>query len=700
MSQQVATFAFTGGLDLVSPALGVPPGRVISAMNYEPIGEGYGRVEGHERFDGRTAPSAARFWSLPFDAGVLAVTAGMTIVGGTSGAQGVVVVEPHGVSGSWGAGTAAGTLVLAMVTGTFQNNETLSAGGFPRATANGVATQSSAPSEALRKTWQRAAVAYHRGLIQAVPGQGPVRGVTDLGGTIYAWRDAIGGGSAKLYRATATGWQEVAASRMVRFTAGTNEIEEGDTVVGATSAVSAVVARVVRQSGDWGSTAAGFLIFPPGTAAFTAGEILRVGGVNHATAGASTNVTFPAGGRYMTIQHNFYGAASSARVYGANGVGQAFEFDGTVVVPCETGMPDDRPQRVFEIANHLGLCFANGAVQISSIGEPLIHDVVTGAGAIGLGTEITDVVQANESAVVLFGMQKIATLTGRDTETFQLQALTEEAGAEPWTAQRIGQTVYLDRRGLRSLQATQAYGNFKTGTLSEIIEPYFRTKRRAGATPVLSLVVRAKSQYRLYWSDGTALVVYFGRKAPEAMLSELDGMQPYCGHTCEMADGTEGVFIGADDGRVYRMDSGTSFDGEPVRAFCMTGFNPLGSAMMRKRIHKCTLELQAEPETRLGITAQFNYGDGTQPASGAQDFMVIGAGGANDFVVSGGGGNWDSANWDQFFWSAPVEGQAQAYVDGIGANVSFIFAALSEVDEGPHVLQAYLVHFSPRGMVR
>lgn len=696
--QTVVTYGFGGGLDLVSAALAVPTGRVISSMNYEPLAEGYGRVDGFERFDGRTAPSAARFWSMPFVAGVSAIVSGVTVTGAVSGATAVVVLEPIGVTGSWGSGTAAGTLVLAALAGVFQDGEAIKVSGTTRAIVGDIAIEDDAPSDALRRTWLAAATDYHRSIITAVPGVGPVRGVTAHNGSIYAWRNVAGNAAAKLWRATASGWIEVAASRVVMFTAGQVEINEGDTVVGGTSAISATVARVVRQTGDWGNDAAGFLVFAPGTAAYTSGETLKVATVTMATAGASSLTTFAPGGRYDTLQHNFYGAADRSRVYGAYGEGPGFEFDGTVTAPLETGMTVNKPKRVFEIANHLGLTFAGGSVQFSSIGEPLQWDAITGAGEIGLGTEVTDVLQANESAVVLFGQQKIATMEGRDATSFALVELTEEAGSEAWTAQRIGQTVYLDRRGLRSLTATQAYGNFKTGTLSEIIEPYFRTKRRAGAVPVGSVVVRSKSHYRLFWSDGTGLTVYFGRKSPEAMPFELNGVQPYCTFSTELNDGTEGVFVGAENGFVYRLDIGTSFDGDGVRGFIITPFNALGSPMRRKRVHKLTLELQAEPTTRLGITAQFDYGNGQQPVSGRQAFMVSGAGGGNDFIVGGGGGQWDSAIWNEFYWSAPLEGRAEAYIDGIGENVSFIMAARSEPDEGPHILQAFLVHHSARGM--
>src|SRR3546814_21120100 len=96
---------------------------------------------------------------------------------------------------------------------------------------------------------------------------------------------------------------------------------------------------------------------------------------------------------------------------------------------------------------------------------------------------------------------------------------------------------------MRSLTATQAFGNFKTGTLSLLIEPYFRSKRRSGATAVLTYVSRTKSQYRLIWSDGTGLSVYMGGKTPEAIPFAL-GMQPYVATTTELDDGR------SEDGRV------------------------------------------------------------------------------------------------------------------------------------------------------
>jgi hypothetical protein len=177
---------------------------------------------------------------------------------------------------------------------------------------------------------------------------------------------------------------------------------------------------------------------------------------------------------------------------------------------------------VFDIANALGLCFPGGSVQISEPGEPCVFNAILGALELSLGDDCTDVIDATDSAVVFFAKEKVATLTGRGVDTFVLDEISEEAGALPWTVQRIGKTVYLDLRGMRDLTATAAFGNFKTGALSELFDRYLEAKRRAGAQPVASLRVKSKSQYRVYYSDGTGFTVYMGGKNPEMLPFETD----------------------------------------------------------------------------------------------------------------------------------------------------------------------------------
>ena len=48
-----------------------------------------------------------------------------------------------------------------------------------------------------------------RALIQPVPGSGPIRGVVQYNGVVYAFRDNAGGTECKMYEATGAGWSEI-----------------------------------------------------------------------------------------------------------------------------------------------------------------------------------------------------------------------------------------------------------------------------------------------------------------------------------------------------------------------------------------------------------------------------------------------------------------------------------------------------------
>ena len=141
MTQRTYSFPLTGGLDLVTPAAVIKPGRVIAGKNYEPHDEGgYRRLQGYERFDGQPKPSDASYWILNYDAGSgAAIVATDTVTGATSSAAGVVmsvVLE----SGTWGV-DAVGYLVLTDVTGNpFTDNENLEVSAGVRAVANGLET--------------------------------------------------------------------------------------------------------------------------------------------------------------------------------------------------------------------------------------------------------------------------------------------------------------------------------------------------------------------------------------------------------------------------------------------------------------------------------------------------------------------------------------------------------------------------------
>lgn len=690
MTRQSNYTGLGGGLDLVSPRISMPGGRCLAASNHEPSALGYRRIDGFERYDGRPRPSKASYWVLDFDAGATAVSEGDTVTGATSGATGVTLVAGVVTTGTLVGGDAAGYLVLTAVNGTFQDNENLQVSAATVAVANGTAVERGAGNDTDDTTWIRDAIETARGNIGTVPGSGDIRGVWVFDGDTYAVRDNAGATAGVLHKATASGWTAQDLGRTLSFTSGgTTEIAEGDTITGATSGATATVGRVIVTSGTWaGGDAAGRMILTAQTGTFQA-ENLNVGAsTNLATiAGNSLAHALPAGGTYRFETYNFFGAADLKRMYGCNGVGGAFEWDGEVFVPIITGMTTDAPTHIAAHYNHLFLGFPGGSLQHSGVGDPYSWTPITGAAELGIGEDLTALMADVAGALVAFGRNKIAVLYGTDSASWDLKTFSSDSGAIENSAQKIGNPIYLDDRGLRSLSTTQAYGDFKAGTLTQTIEPLFATKRRDGVTVVASCRVRAKDQYRLFWSDGTALALWLGGKEPAAMPLDLGKVvKAIC--SAENAAGEEVLYFGSTDGYVYQLDSGTSFDGSAIEAFVRLAHNHAGSPTQVKRWLMAHLELDSGAETTLGVVADFQYSDPDLTSFAGQNF-----------TLRGGGGRFNEDTWDDFYWSSPSDGVAQAHIDGTGTNCSVV-AVSNATYEQPYTLHGLILHYSPRRVLR
>jgi hypothetical protein len=197
-----------------------------------------------------------------------------------------------------------------------------------------------APSSALDTTYYQDSVETARALIGKVgvaDGSGPIRGTHEYLGDQYAFRDNAAQTACLMYKASTAGWVKQELGNRLPFEdigAGVAYIE-GETITGTTSLATAVVKRVVLQSGAWGTDAAGYLIIGDVTGTFqvedTTGSV--AGAVPISLVAANT---MAAGGRYEFDNDNFFGSAQTIRMYGVNGVSEAFEWDGTVFTPIIT----------------------------------------------------------------------------------------------------------------------------------------------------------------------------------------------------------------------------------------------------------------------------------------------------------------------------------------------------------------------------
>ena len=687
MTAQSVYYPMTGGLDQESAGIAVPNGRVIAVNNHEAVSKGYQRTQGYERIDGRPAPSQASFYVGTFENGDLAYAADVIITGQTSGATGRILGYRLD-TGTFGGGNATGAFAIDQMTGTFTAGENIRIGGVTHGKIVSIPAVGDKLDSAEAMIWWQAATENRRDVITEPQGSGAVRGVLFHDGELFAWRDDTGAG--RTQKATTGGWVDVDLGHSLAYSfGGPYEIMPGDVITGSISGATATVRSLTLDfETDWAAgTASGVLILDGITGTFEA-ETLNVGANLFVTtiAGDAVAVTFPAGGRYEWTIHNFYGAVGTERAYGANGVGKAFSFDGESAFHITTGMPTDTPFLIAEHKNHLFLGFPKGSVQFSNPGEPMTVDATLGAGEIGLGKELTNLLSNTSSSLIITTGSSVAVLTGNDSTDFLLETLSDEAGARRFSGQRIGNVLYMDERGIRSVKATQFYGNFTLGTFTTLIQATLETKRNLGVSPCASCVIKGKDQYLLFFDDGTGISLYMGRKNPEAMLFEY----PFTVTAIHVGldNGNERVFVGADDGFVYELNVGTSFDGAEIEAYMQLPFSHQGGPRVMKRYHKSILEMVCGPGTEIALVAEFEYGDGYQPYP--HDGI---------FGVQGSGGLWGISNWGEFYWSAPNVAKAEAYLQGVGDNMSLVvFSKSSTMDS--YIVQGATIMFSVRGQKR
>lgn len=670
---------FAGGFDVVTPALSVPSGYLREAQNYEHnINGGYDSITGYERFDGRVRPSDALY-------SVLAVSITGTVVVGD------VLTDNAGTSFGTVIALPAGQAVLTKVTGTFSTGN-IKVGATVVGTCTGAQTSGGASTSDLNAQYLNLAADEYRDDIAAVPGSGSILGVWSYNDIVYAFRNNAGGTAVDMYKSSSSGWVQVALGRELRFTSGgATEIAVGNVITGATSGATATITGITLESGTWAAgTAGGRFIFASQTGTFQAENINVGASPNLATiAGNSSAITFAIpSGRFSFVNENFGGGANTKKMYGCDGKNRGFQFDGTTFIPIVTGMTADTPEHIFAHKNQLFFSFI-GSVQHSAPGAPFAWSAITGAAELAMGDTVTGFKDqpGSESggALSIFTRNSIGILYGSGVADWNLVTYKREAGAIAYSSQNIGATIMFDDRGITGLAASQAFGNFTDATLSRRIQTWLKDKRTKVNE---SCIVRDKNQYRLFFSDRYAIYATFDNKKLLGLMPVLFAHVVKCACSTEMNDGSESIFFGSDNGFVYQMEKGTSFDGDAIEAYIHLAFDSLKSPRINKRFRGITFEVAGVGYAEFDFSYELGYGttEIDQPASATVETSFSPA-------------TWDSFTWDAFVWDGRTLLPADCDMTGTAENVSIVIRSNSDYFS-PLKFSGALIDYTQRRKLR
>jgi hypothetical protein len=725
--------SFQGGLNETVPPWQAAPGSLREAQNYEMgLDGGYKDIAGYERFDGQLRPSEQNYAILNVTV-TGSFSAGDIISGSITGETAVVIAVGQNGSQAY--------LAITKDTGAFTAGEDLSVSAVVEGTVDFAQSVNAAYTPLLNAQYKNLAADEYRQDILEVPGEGSILGVAQLGSTVYAFRNNVGQTETKIYKSTASGWELVSLGKEISFSEGDSEISDGDTIIGLSSGASAKVDKVVLQEGSWeGGDASGRLILSSQTGVFSSEPISTVGleltnqgslyvlqgypaegtysgeqtdppsasmvalsgeyvlaglpdtklsygrfaGTARAT-GNSTDITLLPNGDY-----EFYvsALAGQTRIYGCDKVNRGFEFDGSIFVPIETGMIDDTPDHVIVHNNHLFFAF-DSSIQHSAIGNPYSWSPILGAAELATEDSVTGfsllVGDTGNSSLMVFGSNNAHILYGNSVLDWNLVEYRDEIGAFENSIQLLEETYFLAQWGVTNLRTTQRFGNFVSSTISDNIRDSIIAKKEQLTA---SALVREKSQYRLYFNDGSGYSMTIVNGKLVGVIPQLYVHKVLCVSSYDTASGEE-IYFGSDDGFVYQMEKGTSFDGENIEATMVFHFNHMGSPRVKKRWMSMALEVSGDGYGQYSFSYELGYGkvsEVPQPTASLID---------TEFVSS----RWDAITWDAFIWDGITLEPSEMRLSGSAENMSIIIRKNSDFME-PIQYSGAFIRYLPRRQKR
>lgn len=584
----------------------------------------------------------------------------------------------------------SGDLILHEVTGAYLDEDDLDIATVKFAEARGDSSINGETDSTADASYTALANANAPAGAAAPTGSGPVRGVWFHEGVLYVFRDNAGATACDMWKSSLSGWVQITLNDVVHFDAGDGtEPSEGATVTVTAGSKSAPIKRIVKTSGTWGVDAAGYLVLGTVTSGPIANnDELLVSAARIADAdGASAVPVLVAGGRYEFRSENFYGHTDQYRMYGVDGKNYAFEYDADdgVFTQIETGMTVDKPTHLAVHNGHLFLSFAGGSVQLSGDGNPLSFTVITGASEIGVGAEISGFNEEVGNSLFIFTRDSTYVLQGNTRANFDLDDFNINAGSHEWSLQRIGLGCYLDDRGFTTLLQTQRSGsvNFQENTVSELVQPLIKELIEDTAVRC-SHLLRNQNIYRCYFEDGRVVSIGFdGHKVSGHMLLEY----PFIANVAcseEDTNGAERIFVGADDGFVYELETGTSFNGDTIPYFMRTVLYHSKSPGRFKKYSQARLD--ATLSGALTLQGQIEYDFHNDDYNLADEL---------DFSTDEAGGYWDDFTWDEFVWDKSTSGIPQVKLEGEGVNAAAYLHGLSDQDKS-HTLRGLTLQWLPR----
>ena len=396
------------------------------------------------------------------------------------------------------------------------------------------------------------------------------------------------------------------------------------------------------------------------------------------------------GGKLRFVKYRISSVDKVAAVDGAN---VPFIWNGTAFTEINNA-PSDVIGASFIAYHKNQMFFAKGeTLTFTSPYTDTDFLPANGSGVINIGGIITGIIPFRE-ALIIFTDKTISQLVGNTLQDFVLQPVTTKVGCvAPDTIQEIGGDVmFLGPEGLRLFSATDRVGDFNLGVVSKPIQNEM-TSLIASSSSFASCVIKQKSQYRIFGYNATGMSTanakgvlgtqMVGDNTSTMAWAETLGIKAY------VADGdyenqTETLVFAHDDGYIYEMESGNSFDGVNIIASFATPFVSINDPRIRKTFYK--LFLYTDPQGGVTTSVNLKLDFDTQGSIQPDTIELSNEAGSVGFYGSSG------ARYGTTVFGSKLVKQFETQVIGSAFSVSLQF--VSEGQNPPFSLDAATLEFA------
>ena len=372
-------------------------------------------------------------------------------------------------------------------------------------------------------------------------------------------------------------------------------------------------------------------------------------------------ITLAPDGNYEFKNYNFKGSTATESMFWVDGVNKAMMFDGTTVTAINnSGMdPNDKPLHLAIHNERLFLAYSDGSLQYSQVSDPT--EWTTGAGELGVGQEITNIVSTVGNTLIIYCEESIKILKGSGEETnWSLEVFSPNSGAYSVTAtELLGDVFSFDSTGVQSLQAVQEYGDFAASTVSQKVQT---TVQKYKNNSTVAIAARTKNQYRIFFDNNFGIYFTFLNKKLKGITIVKFNHPVKKATEGEDINNNKVIFFSSNSGFVYKMDSGTSFDGSEIQTELTTSYYHYGSPRLWKRFRSIMFEMYSSSNISFRIRERYDYADTSfLPKASEQDMFLRGSGSV-----------WGEESWGFFEYSVGAStSRIIHYIKGLASNMSF-----------------------------